>query len=379
MTATHHVHGLAGEQVAPDWPALTRDEVRAVLARLPTFAAHADAAQLIWHSPRPLSAAARVCTPCGELFVKRHHQRVRTAQELIREHAFAAHLRARGVPTVEHLADETRCSAWTLGAWTYEASRPASGEDSYRDTPSWTPLQDLDDARAAGRMLARLHRAAADFPPVPRHAQVLVARDEWLRADDPLAFLQQQCARRPGLASYLANRDWRAELAPLLPRHAHAQPHARAQPRRWTHNDWHVSNLFWRRNTQGAEVATVLDFGLAAPTFALYDLATAIERNAVEWLALPHGEARAFPATARALLAGYDEQMPLAAAERNALAELLPVVHWDFALSEVEYFAAIIGRRGDADVAWSVFLLGHTRWFDTAQGKALLAAVRAPA
>ena len=31
----HRVHGLAGDQIAPDWPALTASEVTSVLARLP--------------------------------------------------------------------------------------------------------------------------------------------------------------------------------------------------------------------------------------------------------------------------------------------------------------------------------------------------------
>ena len=60
----------------------------------------------------------------------------------------------------------------------------------------------------------------------------------------------------------------------------------RGGPRLWAHNDWHVSNLLW--DADGA-VATVLDFGLASPTSALFDLATAIERNAVAWLELERG------------------------------------------------------------------------------------------
>ena len=59
------------------------------------------------------------------------------------------------------------------------------------------------------------------------------------------------------------------------------------------------------------------------------------------------------------------------------MAEVLPLVHLDFALSEVEYFHAITGHAADAELAWRGFFLGHAAWFDTAPGQAMLAAIRA--
>ena len=123
----------------------------------------------------------------------------------------------------------------------------------------------------------------------------------------------------------------------------------------------------------------MLDFGLCAPTFALYDLATAIERNAVAWLQLERGMDAAHPDTARALVGGYAEVLPLADAERVLLADLLPLVQIDFALSEIDYYQGEFGARTQADQAWEGFLLAHAAWFETPPGLALLAAIRPPA
>ena len=64
------------------------------------------------------------------------------------------------------------------------------------------------------------------------------------------------------------------------------------------------------------------------------------------------------------------------AAERDLLADLLPLVHIDFALSEIDHYQGAFGARAQADHAWEGFLLGHAAWFGTAPGQALLAALR---
>ncbi|HEY1589035.1 MAG TPA: aminoglycoside phosphotransferase family protein, partial [Rhodanobacter sp.] len=113
-----------------------------------------------------------------------------------------------------------------------------------------------------------------------------------------------------------------------------------------------------------------------AANFALFDLATAIERNAIAWLALDTGEAAVHLDIARALVEGYRQQCPLDTTDIHLLADLLPLVHVDFALSEVEYFHGITGSRANADVAYDTFLLGHAAWFATPPGQTLLQAIR---
>ncbi|TLX21527.1 phosphotransferase enzyme family protein [Thermomonas fusca] len=377
MTASNHpLHGWDSEQIALHRPQLEDADVHALLARFPGLR---GPMQILWRSPRPFSAVARVGTAAGEVFVKRQHLRVRTPVALGEEHALLVHLRRRDIPVPQILADADGMTAIAMGEWVYEVQAPAAGLDLYRDTPSWTPLRQLAHARHAGRMLARLHRAAADFDATQRSATLLVARDDALRAPELHAAIESQWVWRPGLAAYLAGRgDWRDELAPLAARHRALQPHLDALPRLWTHGDWHASNLCWTGAGDNAEVAAVLDFGLCAPTFALYDLATAIERNAIAWLQLERGMQAIHPDTARALVAGYAEVLPLATAERALLADLLPLVHIDFALSEIDYYQAAFGARAQADQAWDGFLLGHAAWFQTPPGLALLTAIHEP-
>jgi Ser/Thr protein kinase RdoA (MazF antagonist) len=273
------------------------------------------------------------------------------------------------------LTDADGATAVALDGWTYEIHAPALGLDLYRDTISWMPLRDPDHARTAGAMLARLHDAAAAYAAPQRDTHILVARSELIEAADPLAVLAAQLPSRPGLANYLHERDWRRELAEALaPFHAAVQPRLARQTRLWTHGDWHVSNLCWSEAGPHARVAAVLDFGLAARTFALFDLATAIERNAIAWL--EPGDDIARPRIARALLDGYRARRPLDRDELDLLADLLPIVHVDFALSEVEYFSAITGSQANADVAWNTFLRGHAAWFRSAPGRALRDALR---
>ncbi|TCV93389.1 Ser/Thr protein kinase RdoA (MazF antagonist) [Luteibacter rhizovicinus] len=371
---THRIHGVAGDHVAPDWPPITRSEVDDLLRG---YAVSGAIHGIEWHSPRPLSAACLVRTETATLFVKRHHRRVRTVATLSEEHRFIAHQRAMGIPVPRVMCDRNGNSVAAMGAWVYEVHEAATGIDLYRDVFSWSPLANVGHAFTAGRMLATMHDAATDYVAPQRNTHILVARCDLIAAPDPIAALQAQLPDRPGLAAYLNERDWIADLRrALAPWHGHAQPRISREPRLWTHGDWHVSNLFWSGDRDDASVAAVLDFGLAAETFALFDLATAIERNAIAWLQLEQPDAPRVD-IALALIEGYRQQRRLDADDIHLLADILPIVHVDFALSEVEYFHGITASSSDADVAYTAFLLGHIAWFDTPPGQALLQAIRA--
>lgn len=372
--APHLTHGLAGDEIPADWPPLTAGEVETLLRSYPVLGAPI---RIGWHSPRPLSAACLVETSGGTVFIKRHHRSVRSIATLTEEHRFIAHLRVNGIPVPAILHDARGQTAVALGDFTYEVHERAAGIDVYREAISWSPLPDVDHARCAGQLLARLHDASNGYDAVQRDTHILVARSELIRSADPIATLRSQLRSRPGLADYLQGRDWSAGLADVLePWHAAAQPRLAQQPRLWTHGDWHVSNLCWSSAAPDACITAVLDFGLAAANFALFDLATAIERNAIAWLALHTGVDAAHPHIARALIEGYRQQRALDAADVLLLADLLPLVHVDFALSEVEYFQAITRSPASADVAYDTFLRGHAAWFGTPPGRALLQAIR---
>ncbi|WP_458071786.1 phosphotransferase enzyme family protein [Rhodanobacter sp. BL-MT-08] len=372
---THRVHGLADDSVAPDWPALRAGEVARLLRCYPALGAPLS---IRWHSPRPLSAAVLVDTDEGAVFVKRHHRLVRSVATLSEEHRFIAHLQTGGIPIPDLLAGMDGQTAIAIGDWVYEIHTVAEGIDLYRDAVSWSPIAERGHARAAGRMLATLHDAAASYTADQRDTHILVARSELLAAADPIAAFAQQLPDRPGLADYLRQRDWAADVQRVLaPWHDTLPQRVATQSALWTHNDWHVSNLCWSDAGPSACVRSVLDFGLSSRTFALFDLATAIERNAIAWLALEQGDGAVHADIARALIDGYREIRALSADDIQLLADLLPLVHVDFALSEVEYFHAVTGSRANADVAYDTFLLGHASWFATPHGQTLLQAIRA--
>jgi Ser/Thr protein kinase RdoA (MazF antagonist) len=152
-----------------------------------------------------------------------------------------------------------------------------------------------------------------------------------------------------------------------------AAPLLGALERQWGHGDWHPSNLTWDSAGPGAEVTAVFDFGLANRTFAVHDLALALERSTIAWLDLAEaGKAGVDIAAVDALLDGYQAVRPLGPAEVAALPWVLPVVHIEYALSEIEYFADVVASPGLADLAYDTYLIGHTRWFAGPDGVALL-------
>lgn len=364
--ASHRVHGMGAALETPTWPAITAVEAEAILARFPGTGRLVG---LRWHSPRPFSAATLLQTSRGEFLLKRHHKRLRSPESLAQEHAFIASLRAAGLPVPEIMASVERAGVIAQGDWTYELHRKASGIDLYRDRVSWTPFLSHDHAHAAGAALARLHLAARDFRAPARAPQPLVASLTILPAPDPLAAAEAYVAARPAIDAYLAGRPWRRDLSCLFAGlGVGLSLRLAGQPSLWTHNDWHPSNLFW---TGDGEVCSIIDFGLATRTCAVHDLATAIERTAVEWLRLGEGadDAIADPAAAISLLAGYRSVVPLDARDIETVVRLLPLVHVEFALSEIDYFAGVVAKPDQAALAWDGYLLGHAEWFLSPAGR----------
>ena len=221
------VHGMGRELCEADWPALTNDEVRAVLDR---FERHAESgasrdAAISWHSPRPMSAAALVNFANCTLFVKRHHVAVRAPERLRVEHEFARYLRARGQPLPRVLRDARGDTVVRDGDFIYEVHERVAGVDLYRDVPSWYPFTSLGHARAAGRALARFHRAARNFPSPPSEPGVLTNSAVIVASGDPLGELARLVAARPGLARAVAQRSLAEDFS-----HYHLRAIEKASP-----------------------------------------------------------------------------------------------------------------------------------------------------
>ena len=174
------------------------------------------------------------------------------------------------------------------GDFCYEVHQAAGGVDLYRDAVSWSPYASLGHAYAAGAALARLHLAAADFARPARPPAVLMNSCQVITAPDPLDAARALVAARPALAAYLAERRWQEDFGEVLvPLIGRAAPELAALPPQWAHGDWHPSNLTWTSAAPDAQVAGIFDFGLANRTFAVHDLALALERAVVSWLDLP--------------------------------------------------------------------------------------------
>jgi len=374
------VHGMGKDLAEPDWTPLTADEVTSVLARygLPDPGGRTPAASVTWRSPRPMSAAALVRRPGGDVFVKRHDPRVRTARQLAAEHAFLTYLREHGepIPAVRRTPDGG--SVVRRAGFVYEVHDVAPGVDLYRDAVSWSPYRSPGHARAAGAALARLHRAGAGFTRGARPQAVLVSSCAVITSRDPVEAIGRMLRARPGLDRYLRARCWREDVTRhLVPPIRRAAPALARLTRQWGHGDWHPSNLSWTSDSARAGVAGIFDFGLANRTFAVHDLATALERSTVAWLDLAEsGRAAADLDAVDALLDGYESVRTLSPAETAALAVVLPVVHVEYALSEIEYFAGVVASPGNAALAYDGYLLGHARWFGSAEGAAVTERLR---
>jgi Ser/Thr protein kinase RdoA (MazF antagonist) len=371
-------HGLDGTLVEPDWPPLTLDEMRALLREYPALG---PPKRVLMISPRPFSAASVVATQSQNVFIKRHHLTVRDTAGLREEHRFMAHLRNNGamVPRVFRTASgETSIMA---GEWVYEVHETPQGIDVYEDALSWTPFRSLGHARSAGQAMARLHIASRGFDAPARKSRQLVAGFTIFASPDPVAEFSRYVAARPALSDYLRQRNCREEALTLLaPFHAELLPLLPSLMPLWTHNDLHASNLLWSDTGADAEAVAVIDFGLADRTNPVHDLAQAIERSIVGWLALvdrPNepDDVRVHYDHLFALLDGYEAARPLSRQERLALAPMTALCHAEFALAETNYFLTALQDREKASMACEGYLVSHAKWFG-GPGRRLLDALR---
>jgi Ser/Thr protein kinase RdoA (MazF antagonist) len=378
MSTQSMAHGLDGTLVKPDWAPLRLEEVREVAAQFPEVG---DVVNILSVSPRPLSAASVLDTTRERVFVKRHHRSVRDAEGLAEEHRFMAHLLLNGVPVPRVFETGSGATSVESGEWTYEVHESIHGIDAYEDAISWTPFRSNEHARSAGEMLARLHNAAENYAAPQRPPRPLVASFTIFAARNPFSALKQYLATRPVLDQDASTRnDCETALALLAPYHAEMIALLPSLQPIWTHNDLHVSNLFWSDETASATATAVIDFGLSDRTTAVHDLAHAIERNIVEWLALMRDPAHPEDVPVHfdhlyALLDGYESLRPLSADEATVLAPMTALCHAEFALTEADYFLGVLRSKEKARVATSDYLVGHARWFH-AGGRKLLEALR---
>ena len=288
MSTTARAHGMDGTLVEPDWLPLDLAEVRALLSLYPGLG---EPVEILSVSPRPFSAASVVATHGARIFIKRHHRTVRDREGLLEEHRFMAHLLAHGAAVPSVFRATSGETAIERRQWTYEVHEAPEGVDLYGDALSWTPFRTAAHAHSAGQALARLHCASEGFVAPRRKPRPLVASFTIFATRDPRTELERYLAARPALMRFLGTRSCCEEALDLLaPFHAQLLPLLPALAPLWTHNDLHASNILWNDAGDDAEAKAIIDFGLADRTNAVHDLAHAIERNIVEWLALAEGK-----------------------------------------------------------------------------------------
>jgi Ser/Thr protein kinase RdoA (MazF antagonist) len=379
MSTTTKAHGMDGTLVEPDWLPLQLDEVRELLVQFPDCA---EPTQILSVSPRPFSAASVVATQTGRVFIKRHHRSVRDAEGLLEEHRFMHHLREHGAPVPHVFATASGLTAIENGEWTYEVHEAPDEVDLYEDAISWTPFRSSGHAHSAGQALARLHLASQGFAAERRKPQPLVAGFTIFAAADPDTEMDRYLGERPALRHDADAREGSNQALELLaPFHAALLPLLPALPSLWTHNDLHASNLLWSDAGPNAQAAAIIDFGLADRTNAVHDIAQAIERNIVEWLALApdpadDAEVPVHLDHLHALLEGYESVRPLSNEEAAALAPMTALCHAEFALTEADYFLGVLHSAEKARLASVDYLAGHARWFRRAAGHDMLENLR---
>ena len=360
--------GVKGVQAERHWPPLTLEEAGRVLGR---FALASAPDTLLWHGQRPFSATALVKLADGTvLFLKRHDPRLRDYAALMEEHAFMAHLTAQGLPVQVPVKDRAGRSVTEENRWIYEVFRLLPGLDLYRDVQSWEPFFCAEQAHAAGRALGRLHLASKEYEaPARPNDRLLLSSFQAITQPDLEAGLAQWGKSQPGLNALFQSPSWEPDLKVLLPFHDRLKPLLPDIEPLWGHGDWHPSNQFWTSSDPTAEICGIFDFGMSDRTCAAYDLAVAIERTAITWLASDYTVAWDQLA---ALLAGYQSIRPLSPTERKLVVAFLPLAHVEFALSEVSYYRTLVHDEASATVAYSDYLLGHAHWFTGPEGQALL-------
>ncbi len=342
------------------WEPISDAEVRGVVG---------EDAEAVARHRRWLFAVARCRTPAGDVYLKRQPPMGRDIEQLRRQHRLTNHLADRGVPAARAVGLVEAAGLW------YELHEPAAGEDVYSGADTWDPFDRDAHVVSAGRMLARLHAAGADFPDRTPQQQAGFVVQVGMVALDPVAAVERLAALRPAVADHLATRTWRAPVAEaytaLFDR---LRPYLSGLPERPLHGDWQTNNLFFA----GDECAGIIDFHQADHAPRLLDLVTAVERNCFFWNRISAGDDAAFDLRqAELLVRAYDAETPLEPIERVVLADMLAVCQFEYGISFLDYYAGVERDRAKADWAWSDFVIGHARWWGSPAGLAAADAIRA--
>jgi homoserine kinase type II len=286
-----------------------------------------------------VNETAFVDTSSGRLVVRRNQRRLGRASLGLR-HRLLGHLRARGFPAPRLIAARSGENAVDIDGRLYEVFTFIDGDDFNPERPA--------HLSGAGAILARYHRAVADFadPPAaqpPRYVpsalhsltERLLERDVMGELTEPLFWYDRRAA---DLGAALSDATY-AALPHLL-----------------IHGDVHRDNLLFR----GDAVAALLDFDQISYDARLVDLADALVGLApgeppAGWSPWGVYDGPLDPERAALLLGGYDETGRLSAAERAALPVMIETVWLQGNLRRV-----LLTREAETD--YHLEVLEQGRW-----------------
>jgi hypothetical protein len=250
--------------------------------------------QLRWVALGPHGPTARLACATTAVYVKRHHTGSRPLAALQWEARLCDTLAARGVPVPVALRDVAGERAFAFAGDLLTATAALPGDTLAG--PSWS----LQQAAAAGAMLARIHLVGANQMFGPRPALGLRNGVDVVSGAQPVQALLARAVSGPDQERWLrAQPLWQGLLA-LLPLAAARLQHLLPLcPTGLCHGDFGGGNLLW----DGTRVSGVVDWDLADVGAWVWDLARAVDLAAVDWPG--RGLATVSVASAQAMLAGY--------------------------------------------------------------------------
>lgn len=361
--------GIDEKNAKRNWPPLCNEDLYKVLAN---FGLIPSTKAISWHSDRPFSSAGIITlSNKQQVFVKRHDYRLRPADTLIDEHHFINHLAAQGLPVCQPLYNQLYNSSISIERdGVFEVFPLLKGQDLYHNTRSWEAYHTARHAEASGEMLAHLHQASHSYHQTTRTPCLLTSAMEPLLHDDLATGLRCWVLSQPGLTAHLPN-TWLNDLLPLIiPFHDRFRALRNYIIPLWGHGDWHGSNVTWHNDN----ICSIFDFGMSNLSCAEFDLAVAIERSFIRWLAPSSRHPVSFEQLER-FLQGYNRKSSRAPARYALIAALLPLCHITFALSEIAYYGYLLDDPKTAEFVYHSYLLGHARWFHRPTGQSLLYAL----
>jgi homoserine kinase type II len=218
------------------------------------------------------------------------------------------HLATRGLPVPDPKADASGALVHTLNA------KPAAVVDRLPGRHNLAP--DAVHCAALGTMLARMHRAVADFELDQRHLRGLA----WWLETVPVVRPFLDVGQRELIESELAFQQ-----------HVAASPIYAALPRGAIHADLFRDNVMFDAGPRGEDVLTGLfDFYFAGVDTFLFDIAVCLN----DWC-IDLASGRLVEDRAGALVAAYAAVRPLVSGEHRLLPALMRAAALRFWLSRL--------------------------------------------